>query len=425
MRLGVRLRSPLVFAVATLFSSGAQWLWFPVLARSRGAEDVGALALALAITLPTMLLANARMRTLLVADTRGEFSLADYLSVRVPVACLAVVVAAAIGWSFSSSADTRAVVCGVAALKGVDALSDIFQGFFQVRRRLERSSASLAIRCAATLAVFALSLYAGCTTARAVAHAALASFSVLVLYDAASARALGAPLDPRPAWRSGKTRILLRRCGETAGVQTLISIYSQLPTLLLARTGGESMAGVFAPVLHVTVLPAMILGSLADATITPLAAALDRDDMRAFARRLGRLGALAAVLGGGLVVFGVTCGPSTIAWIYGNHAYGDARVVALVCTNGALAMLLASVGTGIVAWRQQWRFVLPYLAMCAVSAAICLGFIPSLGPVGAAWANVVGNGVGVVLLGLSLGRLAYARREARRSHPAGGVVLAS
>ena len=255
---------------------------------------MGSLALALAVVLPAMLLANARMRTLLVSDTRGEFTLADYLSIRLPSAILAVLACGVLGFCLSENPTTQAVVLGVAGLKGVDALSDIFQGYFQVKGRLDRTSASLVIRCIASLSAFAVSLFLGCSTARAVLHATGASLLVLVLYDAPSARSLGAQLDPRPAWQSGRARALVRNCTTTAGVQALISVYSQIPTLLLARMAGESQAGVFAPVLHLIVLPAMLLGAMADASVTPLASGVrPRGSGATFAvliRQAGRAG---------------------------------------------------------------------------------------------------------------------------------------
>src|SRR3954470_19584942 len=80
--------------------AAGQWSLLVVLARLAPPEAVGAFALALAVTAPLATLGALNLRIIHVTDVRGDYTFADYLSLRLVAA---VVVVGAI-----------AVFCGVA-----------------------------------------------------------------------------------------------------------------------------------------------------------------------------------------------------------------------------------------------------------------------------------------------------------------------
>src|ERR1051326_2299012 len=92
------------------FYAASQWAMLVVLARCTNPQIVGALALALAITAPIMILFNMQLRAVIATDVTSNYGLCDYFHTRLLSTTGAVTIILVCVALSGTSASTKAVI---------------------------------------------------------------------------------------------------------------------------------------------------------------------------------------------------------------------------------------------------------------------------------------------------------------------------
>src|SRR5258708_6312801 len=108
-------RNVTVAAAGSLLYAGCQWGILLVIAKVSGATDVGTFTLALTIAGPVFVLSNLQLRSFQATDARHEFSLTDYIGVRMTTTLVATVLTIALGALLGNRGEVLTIIAAVSA----------------------------------------------------------------------------------------------------------------------------------------------------------------------------------------------------------------------------------------------------------------------------------------------------------------------
>lgn len=391
-------------------SSGAQWAFVVLLARLGDVAMVGQYTMGLAVAAPIFTLASLNLRALQATDVHQQFSLLDYMSVRLVTSAGAFAVTALVALSASYSGDTAQVMLLVALTKVLDSISDIVYGRLQQRERMDRIAKSMILRAGASLMTLAFLLSRQLGAVRSIAGVALSSAAVLFFYDLSSlpSRSFSHTRISVP-WR--KTAALFRLAGPLGFFLMLVSLNGYLSRYWLAHYRSEREVGIFSAMAFLTLAANMAVLALGQASIPAMARAFLCRDTTAFLQRATRLWLLGGILGACGIVVAHFWGAALLRLCYGPVWEEHSTIFLWLMVGSAFSYLASCTGITLTSARQ---FNIQLLLLLIVTVIISIGchmLIPSQGLQGAAIAQLVGYLVQFVLSAMFVARLLWQFRR--------------
>ena len=189
MRPGLSL--PLNFAwilTGNLVYAICQWGAIVALAKLGSSFIVGQFSLGLAISTPVLMFTNLHLRAVQATDARRLYSFGEYLRLRATLTLVGLVVIASIAWFGNYERRTAIVILAVALAKGIETLSDIHYGLFQLNDRLDQSGKSMMLRGILAVAALGTGLYVTHSVLWGVGGLALAWLAALLFFDVRNGR---------------------------------------------------------------------------------------------------------------------------------------------------------------------------------------------------------------------------------------------
>lgn len=142
--------------IASVTTAGLSAVLLLVATRINGANDAGLFA----ITFATATILNAfgdyGMRLIQVTDTNREYAFKDYLSARFLTAIMMVGIAIVFTMINGYELDKMMLCLLLVLYRFIEAISDTFQGEFQLQQRLDIASQSIFIRTLGAIVIFAV-----------------------------------------------------------------------------------------------------------------------------------------------------------------------------------------------------------------------------------------------------------------------------
>jgi O-antigen/teichoic acid export membrane protein len=384
--------------------AGSQWGILVVFARAGNPEAVGVFSLGLAISAPIMLFAGLQLRAVQATDARRAVPFADYAGTRTLTTSAAVLLICSIGLVAYRGA-TAATIAALALSKGIESLSDIVYGLWQLQERMDLMAQSLMLRGGLSLAAAALCFILWHSVWAAVCGMAAAWAGVFAFFDlrhATGARGIMGSYN----WAAIKR---LLRIGFPLGIVTmLISLNSNLPRYLISGMRGVRELGIFSALSYTLLAGATIVNALGQSTMPRLAAYWAHGRRHEFRRLVGQLLALGLLLGtAGIVVAAVAGGP-ILKVLYGAEYAESSGLFVWLMIAAALTYLTSFAGYSLMATRY-FRCQLPLFGSTTLlMLASCTWLVKAHGARGAAQAMAA---VGVVQLMAILGILKWRSAE--------------
>ena len=141
---GLSLRSNFAWVLAgNVVYAACQWGMIVALAKLGSSYMVGQFSLGLAIATPVLMFTNLHLRAVQATDARRLYTFAEYLRLRSVMTLVAIAVIAGIAGFEHYERQTRMVILAVALAKGIETLSDIHYGLFQLNDRLDKTGLSM------------------------------------------------------------------------------------------------------------------------------------------------------------------------------------------------------------------------------------------------------------------------------------------
>ncbi len=383
------------------------WVILSLLTKVGDTGTVGRFSLASVIATPIIMFSNLQLRALLTTDARGDYTLSDYVGLRLmalPVG-LAIVLVVAI-WGYSGG---QILVIGLVGLaRVVESCSDILYGYAQKRERLDLVARSMIIKGVATVAVaggtYALTL----SLPAAMAALVVAWLVPLLVYDLPKCRQLAGEVEGdclRPAWRWTHLRSLVWTALPMGVVMLLIQLRNTIPRTILEAHYSENELGIFAALAYLVIVGTTVTLALAQSSLARLSVYYAEGLARPFRRTVGKLVLIGVGLGVAAVLVAWLLGAPILNLIY-EEEYGDhADLLVLIMAAGGILFLANLLGAPATATRSFRGQMVVHLVNVAVLYGLGSALIPRLGMVGAAWTMLggalwvtIGYG-GLVLLG--------------------------
>ncbi|WNG58566.1 lipopolysaccharide biosynthesis protein [Archangium gephyra] len=381
---------------AGLIYALAQWGVLVACARLGTMEQLGEFSLGLAITAPVMLLARMNLRTLQATDARGSHGFEHYLGLMVLNVLGGVVLCCAIALVGYSARATLVIVL-LALAKGFEALSEVFYGALQKSERLILVARSIIAKSVLSVALVVLALRTTGSTVAAAAALALAWALVLFLFDTPAYRRESGGVRPwgqlwRMRWREEGVRLKsLWGLAYALGITALLgSLRPNVPRYLLEAHFGQAELGMYAALAYFTALGGRVVHALGQVVSPRLGRYHAAGEQRRFGRTLVGFTGGAALVGVCAIAGAVLFGRWALTLFYGPAYASNLTLFVWLMVAAAMEYVCVSLQIGLTAARE----LKSQAVMLAVSVGVVgLGsawWVPSLGPVGAAWALALG-----------------------------------
>src|SRR5690349_3913529 len=157
---GLPLRSNFVWILTgNVVYAVCQWGMIVALAKLGSSVMIGQFSLALAIATPVLMFTNLHLRAVQATDAQRFYSFTEYLELRLVMTLTAMLVIAGIIWCGHYERRTAMVIVAVALAKGIETLSDIHYGLFQLNDRLDQTGQSLMLRGLLSVVALSAGLY--------------------------------------------------------------------------------------------------------------------------------------------------------------------------------------------------------------------------------------------------------------------------
>ncbi len=159
-----------------------------VLAKLGSSSMVGQFSLGLAIAAPVLMFTNLNLRAVQATDARRAYSFGEYLRLRIAMTLAGLGVIAGIVLLGNYGRQTAMVILTVALAKGIETVSDVHYGLFQLNDRLDQSGRSMIIRGMLSVAALSAGIYLTHNVVWGCAGMALVWLAALICFDARQAR---------------------------------------------------------------------------------------------------------------------------------------------------------------------------------------------------------------------------------------------
>ncbi|WP_164019464.1 lipopolysaccharide biosynthesis protein [Pyxidicoccus trucidator] len=375
----------------------AQWGVLVLYARLGDMALLGEFALGLAITAPLMLMARMQLRALQATDAREAYGFEHYLGLMALNVLGGVVLCGGIALVAGYPARAGFVITLLAVAKGFESLSDVFYGAFQRAERMVLIARSLIAKSVLSVVLVALALWATGSPVVAAAALGLSWALVLFLFDVpAYRREFGGARPWRRLWQvpwreqGVRLRGLLGLAYALGVVALLGSLRPNVPRYLLEAHAGQAELGVYAALAYFSALGGRVVQSLGQVLSPRLGRYHVAGDSRRYGRTLLGFAGGAALVGVCAIVGAVLLGRQVLTLFYGAPYARDLGLFVWLMVAAALEYVGVSLQVALTAARELKGQVLMLVLSVVVVALAGLWWVPSAGPVGAAWALALG-----------------------------------
>ena len=354
-------------------------------AKFGGPRVLGEFTIGFAIAAPIFMFSNLQLRAVQATDIKGEYSFAQYFSLRLICTFLGFgMILLTLPWLGNIHA-VRGVIALVALSKSIECMSDVTAGFLQQRELLNRVSISQIIRGVSSASLFAITFKITKNLEFALIVVCLVWLATFIFYDLVN---VIMHMERPVRFFTIETRSLRRLAmlGLPLGwAATFASIYVNVPRYFLQHYRGYSGQGIYAALAYMVVGINLIAVALSAAASTRLARLYVEQDFRGFLRIVGRL----CAIGGGIGVFGVlltlAIGRPLLRLIYSEEYAEHVQLLAGFVAVASVSAIGTFLFCGLTAARMFRAQAPVYLVAVVAGLVGATILVPRYGLGGGAW----------------------------------------
>lgn len=377
----------------------SQWLLLLVLARLADQASVGNFSLMLAISAPIFLTVGLNLRTVQATDARRRWRLEEYLLLRQILNLVAIMVTVAAGLIIGFRGWNLAALTVVSVAKGLEAGSQVFYGYFQLRERLDLVSRSLLSRAVLGPCLFLLGFRSTHQLAIAAVGLAVGWGTVQVLLDQRNARRLASddirPLASMRTVRRREVASLARKALPLGLDQGVSSLCVNIPRYVIKYFVGVAHLGVYASQAYLAQVISLITSAMSTVFVPRMAVYYHEGRRRAFLRMLMQLVLFGFLVLAAGVTFAIFLGDPFIRLTLGP-AYVNRELLIALMAGAGVTTLQRNLCKTMEASQSFGNYLLIDSITAAAILASAIPLIHADGVVGAAYSIVVGFAVGCV-----------------------------
>ncbi len=339
-------------SVGTIFYCFCQWITSALLVVHLSPEDIavantGLLQLAISVTNIFFAISTYNMRTYQISDVKDKFSYGDYIGARFVTATIAmalcVIYVVILGYSL------RTVLCIVFYMifKLNETFSDVLHAIDQKNYRMDYVGISFIMRGVLMALAFALALLIFGDVLIAVIAMAVATFAVVIFYDAKKTSRFGSI---KPKFNKKTITTLLITCLPSVVSATAFTSITSVPRQTLEAMQGEEALGYYGTIATPVVVIQVMATSIFNPMLTELAELYHKGEVKKFLQRLAKNLALLTGITAVILVCVALLGEFAVGLVFGEKfvpytylMYGIVGCTAMytvswLCTNTLIIM---------------------------------------------------------------------------------------
>lgn len=408
---GLSLRSNFAWILTgNVIYAVCQWGMIVALAKLGNSFMIGQFSLGLAIATPVMMFTNLHLRAVQATDARRMYSFSEYLRLRTTLTLVGLAVIAGIACFGNYERQTAMVILAVALAKGIETLSDIHYGLFQLNDRLDQSGRSMILRGVLSVVALSTALYVTRSVLWGCVCLALVWLAALLFFDArrgrrfvSDARRLDQPAKLRRPWRLMRTALPL-------GIATTMAALNlNMPRYFIHARLGEHQLGIYSAMAYTTVAMILVSDSMGHCAIPRLSRFYSAGRLVEYRSLLLKLLAAGGALGLAGLAVASFAGVRLLTLVYGSEYAAHAKIFPVLILATAI-YCVACMFTSAITAARCFRIQVPLYALVVGSNALaCARWVPTAGLTGAAAATVVAALVHLVLGAAVVGILLWAQ----------------
>ncbi|MGA7240359.1 MAG: hypothetical protein WBY44_32040 [Bryobacteraceae bacterium] len=390
------------------------------LAKLGSSSMVGQFSLGLAIAAPVLMFTNLNLRAVQATDARRTYSFGEYLRLRIAMTLAGLAVIAGIVLLGNYGRQTAMVILTVALAKGIETVSDVHYGLFQLNDRLDQSGRSMIIRGILSVAALSAGIYVMRSLLWGCAGMALVWLGALMFFDARQGRRFAAaPQEPvylaglasgscRRGLRLARSWDLTRMALPLGIATTMAALNLNMPRYFIHARLGDRELGIYSAMAYATVPMILVSDSLGHSVVPRLARFYAGARLAEYRALLLKMLAVGACLGIAGLTGAQLLGARLLSLFFGSEYAAHSRTFVVLILAAAIYCVACMFTSAITSAR---RFMIQppiYVLVAASNAAACAIWVPAAGLAGGATAMVVAATVHLLLGAGVVGYLLYA-----------------
>lgn len=381
------------------------WLLLLVLARLADPKTVGTFSLILAIAGPIFLTVGMNLRIVLATDAPRRWRLEEYLLLRQILNAAAIGLTIIAGLVLGIHGWALVAVAVVSIAKSLEAGSQVFYGYFQLRERLDLVSHSLWMRAVLGPVLFLFGFWATDKLAIAALGLVVGWGAAQLLLDQRNARKLareeGRPLQSLRAASRDQVKALARKAAPLGVDQGVASLSSNIPRYLIQAFVGTAHLGVYASQAYLGQVISMMNTALGAVFTQRMAMNYHHGQRRAFVRRVLQLVIFGVLVLAAGLTFGAIFGKEFIRLTLGAAYVNQPLLLALMAGAG-VTTIKNNLACALTASQAFGSYL---LVDSITTGGILLSAIPLIkvqGLIGAPYSIIIGSALGSIAVLVAL-----------------------
>ncbi|HFR3896533.1 TPA: lipopolysaccharide biosynthesis protein [Streptococcus suis] len=372
--------------LGTVSSAAISVILLLVVSRLLSNQEADLFSFAYALANLFVIIAQFQVRDYQATDVAEKFTFSQYFGTRIVTIFLMIIVVSV--YIHFINADSEKALCILFAClyRGSDALSDVFQGFFQQKARLDLAGQSLFYRNTLVMLVFTVVAYSFNNLIFALLAMLIVSYLFVFWFDIPKVFRFTKLVLSEIKWMKIK-QILLDCLPLFVNAFLLVTIYNQPKYALntffekgLIETGVQKDFNI----LFMPVFALNILLILFRPMITQLAVFHSQGKVKEFKHQQLRIVQLMLVLSVVVLLSGITLGIPVLNIVYGTQLE-QYRMAFIIMLFGGLASTFATICDNmLIVLRKQKYLVVSFALSCLVSILISNPLVERYLVVGAA-----------------------------------------
>lgn len=394
-----------------------------IVTRITGLADAGMLTIAFAIGNLMMTVGKFGVRNFQVTDIENKFSFSVYLKTRMFTVLL--MIAAVFGYlayafiALQYSPDKIAIIGMICMIYAVEALEDVFWGYYQRRNRMDAGAKMFCVRWLGILIAFPVSLWLSRNLGFTLLICLIVSLTLLGLMLGFSYGKICGEEDRKmgQVLRNGSLREtgqLLRTVFSLFGITFLSFYVNNAPKYAIDACLSEEIQACYGFVA----MPVFVVGLLNtfvyQPTLLPMAVKWENGQYRIFIHRvlkqLAVVGTLSVICMAGAYMFGIPA----LSWLYHTELSAYKRELMILMAAGGFLAVSGYLSVVLTIMRRQKDLLWPYGLVALIAAGGLRGIVSRYDTIGAAVSYLLLMVLLCLIYGVILA-IRLAGKEERRS----------
>lgn len=364
-----------------------------IVTRITGLADAGMLTIAFAIGNLMMTVGKFGVRNYQVTDIENKFSFSVYLKTRLATILLMIIaVSGYLVYAFVElqySSDKIMIIGMICMIYAVEALEDVFWGYYQRRDRMDAGAKMFCVRWLGILVVFSISLWISRNLGFTLLICLIVSFMLLALMLYLFYGKICGDEDRRMGQllRNGslyEMKQLIRAVFSLFGITFLSYYVNNAPKYAIDACLAEEMQACYGFVA----MPVFVIGLLNtfvyQPTLLPMAVEWENGQHKTFVNRvlkqIGVVGVLSVICMAGAYVIGIPA----LSWLYHVELSAYKRELMILMAAGGFVAVSGYLSVVLTTMRRQKDLLWPYGLIALLAAACLKGIVSRYGTIGAA-----------------------------------------